>query len=97
MGIKLTGSQKAAFFIMSLNPKTAKELMGKLGIQEKDKIRRTTAQIKKASLPIFLKMWETFKRDVQASPTCETPWPDKDKPSEKAITPAPAPTPEPKE
>ncbi len=97
MALKLTGPQKAAFFVMSLNPKTAKELMGKLGIQEKDMIRRTTAQIKKASLPIFLKMWETFKRDVQASPSCETPWPDKNKPPEQTPATIPAPTPKPEE
>ncbi len=92
MGVKLTGPQKAAFFIMSLDPKTAKGLMGKLGIQEKDIIRRTMTQIKKASMPIFLKMWETFKRDVEASPTCETPWPDKSNPPDQtpAIAPKPA-------
>lgn len=93
--MKLTGPQKAAFFVMSLNPKTAKDLMGKLGIQEKDIIRRTMAKIKKASQPLYLKMWETFKRDVEASPTCETPWPGQTKPLEQ--TPAPLPPSKPTE
>ena len=89
MGVKLTGPQKAAFFVMSLDPKNAKELMGKLGIKEKDIIRRTMAQIKKASMPIFLKMWETFKHDVEQSSTCETPWPDTSRSSNQIPAPAP--------
>ncbi|GEM_PF-3555363 len=86
MAIKLTGSQKAAIFMMSLNPKTAKQLMGKLGIQEKDIIRKAMSQINKAGMPIYLKMWETFKHDVDESPTCETPWPDKNNPQKQAPT-----------
>jgi flagellar motor switch protein FliG len=75
--MKLTGLQKAAIFIMSLDPRAAKQLMGKFGVKEKDMIRRATSKIKKAARPIFLKMWEAFKRDVEGSPACKTPWPNK--------------------
>jgi flagellar motor switch protein FliG len=93
MAIKLTGSQKAAIFMKSLNPKTAKQLMGKLGIQEKNIIRKSMSQINKAGTPIYLKMWETFKHDVDESPTCETPWPNKTNPQKQAPIPEQAPKP----
>ena len=67
MATKLTGVQKAAIFIMSLDPKIAKELMGKLNVQEKNIIRQTTLKIKKTGMPIFLKIWETFKNDVNCA------------------------------
>ena len=78
MGIKLNGIQKAAFFVMSLNPKISKELMKKLSVKEKEIVKRAISQLKKASLPIYLKMWEAFKSDVEQSPACKTPWPEKD-------------------